>query len=69
MAMQWTEIPLGVETGRVEIVVTDAMIDTYLASMELDIPWFTTGTPPYGSASRRRTWCRNWRWSRCSRIS
>jgi len=46
--MQWDEIQLGVETGRVEIVVTDAVIDTYLASMGLDIAWFTTGAPPYG---------------------
>jgi acyl dehydratase len=48
MKIQWDDIPLGVETGRVEIVVTDAVIDSYRASMDLDIAWFTTGAPPYG---------------------
>jgi acyl dehydratase len=45
----WDDIPLGVETGRVEIAVTDAVIDSYLVSMDLDIAWFTTGAPPYGT--------------------
>lgn len=47
MVMTWDTVPIGAETGRVDLVVTDAMIDWYLASMELDLPWFTTGAPPY----------------------
>lgn len=47
--LAWDEIELGVETGRFEVVVTDAVIDTYLESMELDVAWFRTATPPYGA--------------------
>ena len=47
MAMTWDTVPIGAETGRADLVVTDAMIDGYLASMELDMPCFTTGAPSY----------------------
>lgn len=49
MAMTWDTVPIGAETGRADLVVTAAMIDEYLAAMELDLPWFTGGAPPYGA--------------------
>lgn len=49
MAMTWETIPIGAETGRAELVVTDAMIDAYLAAMELDLPWFCQPTAPYAA--------------------
>jgi hypothetical protein len=49
MVMTWDTVPIGEETGRAELVITDAMIDEYLVSMELDLPWFTKGAPPYGT--------------------
>jgi acyl dehydratase len=45
----WDEIQLDVETGRVEIAITDAVIESYLGSMDLDIAWFTTGAAPYAT--------------------
>src|ERR1035437_199410 len=47
MALTWDTLQIGVETGRADLVVTDAMIDEYLAAMELDLPCFTVGAPPY----------------------
>jgi acyl dehydratase len=49
MVMTWDTVPIGAETGRVELVVTDAMIDDYLASMELDLAWFNRAASPYGT--------------------
>lgn len=43
----WDDLVLGTETGRIEITVTDALIDTYLASMELDYPCYLRPTPPF----------------------
>ncbi len=48
MAMTWDTVPIGAETGHTELVVTDQMIDEYLAAMELDLPWFTGAAAPYG---------------------
>jgi hypothetical protein len=47
--MGWDEAPVGIETGRFEIAVTDQVIDDYLAMMELDLPCFKTATEPYGT--------------------
>jgi len=46
--LAWDDIQLGTETGRVNIAITDAVLDFYLSTMELDIAWFTTGAAPYG---------------------
>ena len=47
MVMTWDTVPIGAETGRAEIVVTDALIDEYLAAMGLDLAWFSKGAAPY----------------------
>jgi acyl dehydratase len=47
MPMDWNELALGTEAGRFEITVTDAVVDTYLAIMELDAPCFLRATPPF----------------------
>jgi acyl dehydratase len=41
MPIPWDELEIGTETGRVELTLTDEMIDEYLASMDSDHPWFT----------------------------
>jgi hypothetical protein len=46
-ASSWDDLALGTETGRIEIAVTDALIDTYLESMELDCPCYLRATPPF----------------------
>lgn len=48
MPIPWDELSVGTQTGRVEFVVTDQMIDDYLAAMEIDHQWFTTSQSPYG---------------------
>ena len=48
MPVPWEALPIGAETGTFETVVTDAMIDEYVASLEITNPWFTTGPSPYG---------------------
>jgi acyl dehydratase len=49
MAMTWDEVNVGAETGRTDLLVTDAMIDQYLEAMELDLPWFAAAAPPYAT--------------------
>ncbi|MEJ1974750.1 MAG: hypothetical protein WDN49_00600 [Acetobacteraceae bacterium] len=60
-ASSWDDLALGTETGRVEITVTDALIDTYLESMELDDPRYLRPTPPFDTRIAPSTWYRNWR--------
>jgi len=43
----WDDLAPGTESGRFEITVTDALIDTYLESMELDLPCYRHPTPPF----------------------
>lgn len=49
MAMTWDEVTVGAETGRADLLVTDAMIDEYLGAMDLDLSWFAAPTPPYAA--------------------
>ncbi len=49
MAAAWDSLAPGMETGRFEITVTDALIDAYLETMELDDPCFRRPTPPFGT--------------------
>ena len=46
-ATAWDDLALGTETGRFEVTVTDALIDAYLVSMELDAPCYLRPTPPF----------------------
>jgi acyl dehydratase len=48
MAVPWEELPIGEETGSIDLVVTDQMIDDYVAALEIQHDWFTTGPSPYG---------------------
>lgn len=48
MAVPFEDLPVGDETGHVDFVVTDQMIDDYVASLEITQGWFTTGPSPYG---------------------
>ncbi len=43
----WDDLAIGTEAGRVEITVTDALIDGYVESMELDCAFFLRPTPPF----------------------
>jgi acyl dehydratase len=45
----WEGLAIGTEAGRVEIAVTDAMIDDYLETMELDCPFFLRPIPPFAA--------------------
>ncbi|MCL4186867.1 MAG: MaoC family dehydratase N-terminal domain-containing protein [Rhodobacteraceae bacterium] len=36
MLQDWDAIPIGGETGRIEFEITDALIDEYVAAIELD---------------------------------
>jgi len=49
MPIPWDELPIGAETGRIEFIVTDQMIDQYLTAMEMDHEWFTSNNSPYGA--------------------
>ena len=46
-AADWDDLALGTEAGRFEITVTDALIDQYLATMELEVPCYLRATPPF----------------------
>lgn len=48
MPTPWDELRIGTETGRVELTVTEAMIDDYLAAMDNDHPWFRDASTPFG---------------------
>ena len=43
----WDALVIGTEAGRVEIAVTDELVDAYLATMELDLPCYLRPTPPF----------------------
>lgn len=47
MPLSWNELQIGTETGRVELVVTDQMIDDYLALLEIDHAWLSTRQAGY----------------------
>ncbi len=47
MSSRWDELVPGAETGSVEFVVTDEMIDEYVGAMEIAHPWFTSANTPY----------------------
>ncbi len=49
MPLTWDEVKVGAETGRVDLLVTDAMIEEYLEAMELDLRWFAAPSPPYAA--------------------
>lgn len=39
MLNSWEDVKVGTETGKVDFVVTDAMVDDYLAAAEIDGAW------------------------------
>jgi acyl dehydratase len=47
MPMDWNDLALGTEAGRFEITITDAVIDNYLAIMDLDVACYRRATPPF----------------------
>ena len=47
MPTSWEDLVPGTETGSVEFVVTEAMINDYVEAMELKHPWFDGGQSPY----------------------
>ena len=48
MLMDWDEIPIGGETGRIEFEITDELIDEYIAAIEHDPELLTDEVDPDG---------------------
>ncbi len=48
-ATAWEDLAPGTEAWRFEITVTDALIDAYLQTMELDCPCYLRPTPPFAT--------------------
>lgn len=47
MTTPWEDLAPGTETGSIEFVLTERMIDEYLEAMECSHPWFEGGALPY----------------------